>query len=205
MQGDDKRKQIAPWNEEKGKCHPRPCRRESRGQHTRVGGTPSLYSSLVREKSKGFTVLILAISFQVTMRILIRLQVNTSLTLQGSWALCQAAHVLKHLEFVIALRFSGWPLRSGCCYLSILQMKKSRLRTLKKLSGCRIPEPRAPESMVVHLCLSGSEAFLCSFSRECFQFWDKNWIVSNGRTQELGPAPAITMAMPSQFSPVLHD
>lgn len=207
MQGDDKRKQIALRNEEKGKCHPhpRPCRRESRGQHTRVGGTPSLYSSLVREKSKGFTVLIPAISFQVTMRILIRLQVNTSLTLQGSWALCQAAHVLKHLEFVIALRFSGWPLRSGCCYLSILQMKKSRLRTLKKLSGCCMAEPRAPESVVIPLCLSGSEAFLCSLSREGFQFWDKNWIVSNGRTQELDPAPAITMAMPSQLSPVLHE
>lgn len=84
-------------------------------------------------------------------------------------------------------------------------MKKSRLRTLKKLSGCRMAEPRAPESVVIPLCLSGSEAFLYSLSREGFQFWDKNWIVSNGRTQELDPAPAITMAMPSQLSPVLHD
>lgn len=182
LQGDDKRKQIALWNEEKGKCHPWPCRRESRGQDTRMGGTPSLYPSLVREKSKSFTVLILAISFQVTMRILIRLQVNTSLTLQGSWALCQAAHILKNLESVIALRFSGWPLRSGCCYLSILQMKKSRLRTLKKLSSCHLAEPRAPESVVMHLCLPGSEAFLCSLSREGLQFWDKNWVVSNSRT-----------------------
>lgn len=86
------------------------------------------------------------------MRILIRLQVNTSLTLEASWALCQAAHILKHLEFMIKLRFSWWPLRSRCYYLSILQMKKSRLWTLKKLSCCHMAKPRGPEPEVVHLC-----------------------------------------------------
>lgn len=74
-----------------------------------------------------------------------------------------------------------------------------KTQNLKETLQLTHGEARGLELEVVPLCASGS------LPAECFHLWDKCWIVSNAKAQELYPAPANFMAMSLKLYSVIHS